>query len=110
LRPDVWLFIEVEDSILHDKPLGDGVKVRYMVTPTLKILEENRDVDVVVNSAVDAGFEVTFASSTSPGLAPWQMRKVEAAVLEELRTRLGKNVRSFAVSITPLNRMIKYSK
>lgn len=44
-----WIIIEVEDSILKDKPLGDGVKLKYLVSPTLRLTLEERPTDEVVS-------------------------------------------------------------
>jgi hypothetical protein len=104
----VWLLIEVEDSILKDRPLGNGVKWRYLVSPTLRLTREAREADEVVRSASDAGFEVTYASDVHWPVPPWVREKIELRVMAELREKLGKNVRSFAVSIRPLSRLVKY--
>jgi hypothetical protein len=106
---EVWLLIEVKDSILKDKPLGDGVRVRYLVSPRLKLTREERSADEVVGASSDKGFEVRYCSSVSLPVAPWIWRKIEENVLAELRNSLGRNVRSFAVSIEPLARMARYS-
>ena len=105
---DVWLLVEVEDSILHDKPLGDGVRLIYLVSPRQRVTLEERDVDVVLQSAQSQGFEIRYACSTDPGVAPWVWRRVEVAVMAALREKLRVNVRSFAVSINPLNVLKKY--
>lgn len=103
------MLIEVEDSILKDKPLGDGVKLKYLVSPTIHLSLEERPTDEVVESADKAGFEVTYANDVHWPVPPWIREKIELKVLADLRERLGKNVRSFAVSIRPLNRLVKYS-
>ena len=104
---DVWLIIEVEDSILKDKPLN-GKRLHYIVSPTLGLTLEERDVDDVLASASDKGFEIQHASDSYPGVAPWVWKRVEEKVLAALREKLETNVRSFAVSITPLNVLKKY--
>lgn len=105
---EVWMLVSVEDSILQDKPLGDDVRLVYLVSPHQRVTLEERDVDVVLQSAQDQGFEIRYACSTSPGVAPWVWKKVEVAVMAALRERLKVNVRSFAVSISPLNVLKKY--
>ena len=99
---DVWLIVEVEDSILQDKPLGDGVQLHFLVSPHQRVTLEEREIDDVLKSAVEQGFEITYACSTYPGVPPWVWKKVEVAVMTALREKLGINVRTFAVSITPL--------
>jgi hypothetical protein len=53
---EVWLLIEVEDSLLRDAPLGDGVKLRYLASPRLSATLEERSVDEVIDAASRAGF------------------------------------------------------
>lgn len=105
---DVWLIVEVEDSTLQDKPLGDGVQLHYLVSPHQKVTLEEREIDDVLKSAVEQGFEHSYACSTHPGVPSLVWKKVEVAVMAALRERLGINVRTFAVSITPLNVLKKY--
>ena len=105
---NVWLIVEVEDSILQDKPLGDGVQLHFLVSPHQKVTLEEREIDDVLKSAVEQGFEITYACSTHPGVPPWVWKKVEVAVLAALRERCSVNVRTFDVSIVPLNRLVKH--
>jgi hypothetical protein len=106
--PDVWLIVEVEDSILDAKPIGDGIQLHYLVSPHQKVMLEEREIDDVLKSAVEQGFEVAYACSTHPGVPPWVWEKVEVAILAALRKRCGVSVRTFDVSITPLNRLVKH--
>ena len=105
---DVWLIVEVEDSILQDNPLGDGVQLHFLVSPHQKVTLEEREIDDVLKSAVEQGFEITYACSTHPGVPPWVWKKVEVAVMAALREKYHTNIRSFAVSIVPLNVLKKY--
>lgn len=104
-----YIVVEVEDSVLKDRPLGDGVKLMYTVDPWLRLFKEGRPLDAVLASAVDKGYEVSYAGD-GRACAPWVWEKVELAVLADLRTRLSKNVRSFAVSIRPLARIVDYGR
>jgi hypothetical protein len=106
---NVWLVVDVEDSTLPDKPLGDGIKLRYAVdTVSLRVFEESRDLGAILKSADEGGFELVHANDISRGVPPWVWDKVEFAMLGELRKKLGLNVRSFAVSIRPVARITKY--
>ena len=105
---DVWLIVEVEDSTLQDEPLGDGVRLIYLESPHQKVTLEEREVDDVLRSAQEKEFEIVYACSTQPGVPPWVWKKVEVAVMAALREKLGINVRTFAVSIRPLNVLKKY--
>lgn len=105
---EVWILIEVEDSILNDRPLGEGVKWQYMVSPRLKIIQEDRSEREISEAAYQAGFELMHCNSVNHGVAPWVWSKIEMAVYAELRRRLGKNIHSHAVSINSLVRLTKY--
>ena len=104
------MLVEVEDSILKDRPLGDGVKLRCLVSPRNQVIWDEREHLEIANSAADKGFELAFCGGIGmPGIARWLWEKKEHAIMVALREKIGINVRSFAVSITPVARMVKYS-
>jgi hypothetical protein len=98
---DTYIVIEVEDSILKVAPLA-GKKLRFIVTPHLQIIPEERSVDAIIKAADDQGFECRYASSAESCTAPWIWNKIENNVLAHLRKTLRMNVRRFDVSIDPL--------
>jgi hypothetical protein len=102
------MIVEVEDSILRAKPLGDGVRLIYLVSPHQRVTLEEREVDDVLRSAQDKGFEIAYACSTQPGVPPWVWKRIEVAVLAALREKYGRNVRDMDVCINPLNVLKKY--
>jgi hypothetical protein len=109
-RTETWLIVNVCDSILNDKPLGDGVEMNFSVSPRRMVTRELRPIAEVEELARKAGFEVKFASMPRPGLPPWEWDKVELAILAKLREELKLNVRTHAVSIEATHNFIKYSE
>jgi hypothetical protein len=104
---EVWRLIEVEDSLLRDAPLGDGVKLHYLALPRLSATLEERSVDEVIDAASRAGFEARYASFVDRGVPPWIWRRIEAAVLAEVRKKVGKDFRAEAICIEAAARMAK---
>jgi hypothetical protein len=104
--PKTWLLIEVEDS-LRAQPLK-GQKLRYLVSPTLSLTEEPREEMEVVTAADDKGFEYSHCTPNYPGVGRSAWDRIESKVLAELRTKLGVNVRTQDVCITPLSKMTQF--
>ena len=104
---DTYIVIEVEDSILKAEPLA-GKKLRFIVTPHLQIVPEERELDAIIKAADDQGLECRYACSAGNNVAPWIWKRIETNVLAHLRKTLGLNVREFDVSIDPLAILKKY--
>lgn len=108
MASETWLVVEVEDSIGRVKPLK-GEKLRFLVSPRLQIVDETREVDEIVNSAVKKGMETRFCSSS--GFVPIPRRSwawAQEKILKKLREERHLNIRTYDVSIDAVAALVKY--
>lgn len=105
MRKETWYVVTAENSVGSkasiDKPL------QFVVSPSLVIVEDSRDLNDILASAQDKGYETRF-SSIWLGVSRQRRSEIERAVREKL-IRMGHYVGGyFDVSIDLSALILKY--
>jgi hypothetical protein len=101
---EVWYVVSVEDS-LESRVLGDGVRLRYSVSPHNSLIEEKRTDEEVLEDAAARGFNGSYCS-TFCGISDQRLFEIRRAVRNKLFLRYGSFPTS-AISIEPRVRLAR---
>jgi hypothetical protein len=79
-----WFVVEAEDSAWTKREVLNETR-RFLVSPSLRVYDEARELDDILTAASDKGHECRYCSSITPGCSRLHAERVEKAVLDRLR-------------------------
>jgi hypothetical protein len=101
---ETWYIVQVEDSF-ESTVIGPGVRIRFAISGSGRIISELRDVDDVAASAAEKGFDVSFAN-TFYSISSQRLAEIRKLIRNKLFSEYG-SFPVHAVQIEPVLRLTK---